>query len=214
MPSLARITRIVAFLRSEIPAEDISANPVVKHPHNTSRSIPERLPPVRIKELSTLDAARAIAATAEEWASIAAAVALCWYFWHPVLYLIVAVFIGARQHALIIMGHDASHYRYLPTRWQNELRQPVLDVAGVRDGRGLPEVSRHASPIHQPAGRRKSSHLAHPRRRGGAGTRLEVSQDKTWSGVRVIAPRAVSDRHVVDRPWSGGAHLLFRHRIG
>ena len=31
------------------------------------------------------------------------------------------MFIGARQHALIILGHDASHYRYLPTRWQNEL---------------------------------------------------------------------------------------------
>ena len=31
------------------------------------------------------------------------------------------MFIGARQHALIIMGHDASHYRYLPKRWQNEL---------------------------------------------------------------------------------------------
>ena len=31
------------------------------------------------------------------------------------------MFIGSRQHALIILGHDASHYRYLPTRWQNEL---------------------------------------------------------------------------------------------
>ena len=39
-----------------------------------------------------------------------------------VLVLLLAVmFIGARQHALIIMGHDASHYRYLPKRWQNEL---------------------------------------------------------------------------------------------
>ena len=31
------------------------------------------------------------------------------------------VFIGARQHALLILGHDASHYRYLRTRWQNDL---------------------------------------------------------------------------------------------
>ena len=29
--------------------------------------------------------------------------------------------IGSRQHALLILGHDASHYRYLPTRWQNDL---------------------------------------------------------------------------------------------
>jgi fatty acid desaturase len=31
------------------------------------------------------------------------------------------VVIGSRQHALLILGHDASHYRYLPTRWPNEL---------------------------------------------------------------------------------------------
>jgi fatty acid desaturase len=121
MPSLARIARIIAFLRSENPAEDISANPVVKHPHNTSRSIPERLPAAKIKELSALDPGKALAATAEEWAGIAVAIALCSYFWHPVLYLIAIVFIGARQHALLIIGHDASHYRYLPKRWQNEL---------------------------------------------------------------------------------------------
>ena len=68
-----------------------------------------------------LDPARALAATAGEWVSIAAAIALCSYFWHPALYLITVMFVGARQHALIIMGHDASHFRYLPTRWQNEL---------------------------------------------------------------------------------------------
>jgi fatty acid desaturase len=52
--------------------------------------------------------------------SIAVAIALCISFWHPFLYVIAVMFIGARQHALIIMGHDASHYRYLPKRWQNE----------------------------------------------------------------------------------------------
>lgn len=121
MPRFARIIRIIAFLRSENPAEDISANPVVKHPHNTSRTVPERLPAAKIKELSALEPARALAATAEEWLSIAAAIALCVYFWHPALYLIAVIFIGARQHALMILGHDASHYRTLPTRWQNDL---------------------------------------------------------------------------------------------
>ena len=105
----------------EIPAEDISANPVVVHPHNTSRTIPERLSPAIVKELSQLDTARVLAATAGEWVSIAGAIALCTLFWHPALYVLAVMFIGARQHALIIMGHDASHYRYLPKRWQNEL---------------------------------------------------------------------------------------------
>jgi fatty acid desaturase len=73
------------------------------------------LPAAKIKELSALDPARALVATAGEWVSIAAAIALCSIFWHPALYLIAVMFIGARQHALIILGHDASHYRYLPT---------------------------------------------------------------------------------------------------
>lgn len=121
MPPFAQLTNAIAFLRSENPVEDISANPIVVHPHNTSRTIPERLPAAKIKELSALDPARALVATAGEWVSIAAAIALCSIFWHPALYLIAVMFIGARQHALIILGHDASHYRYLPTRWQNEL---------------------------------------------------------------------------------------------
>jgi fatty acid desaturase len=121
MPSFAKINRIITFLRSENPLEDISTNPTVEHPHNTSRTIPERLAAAKIKGLSKLEPARSLAATAEEWVSIAAAIALCWYLWQPALYLIAVMFIGARQHALMILGHDASHYRCLPTRWQNDL---------------------------------------------------------------------------------------------
>jgi fatty acid desaturase len=121
MPVVEQITKIVAFLRAENPTEDISANPVVKHPHNTSRVIPERLPPATIKELSRLQPARALTATAGEWAAMAAAIAISMNFWHPLLYVVAVMFIGARQHALLVIGHDASHYRYLPTRWQNDL---------------------------------------------------------------------------------------------
>ena len=104
-----RITKIIAFLRAEIPTRDIAKNPVVKHPHNTSRFIPERLPPATIKELSVFDSAKAIRATAEEWVAIAAAIAVCSFFWHPALYVAAVVVIGSRQHALLILGHDASH---------------------------------------------------------------------------------------------------------
>ena len=121
MAYFAKVKSVIAFLRSETPVEDISANPLVVHPHNTSRSIPERLPAATVKQLSALEPARALAATAGEWVSIAAAIALCSFFWHPVLYAIAVMLIGARQHALIILGHDASHFRYLPKRWQNEL---------------------------------------------------------------------------------------------
>jgi fatty acid desaturase len=121
MAALAEVNKIIAFLRMENPLEDISVNPVVEHPHNTSRMIPERLPAATVKELSRLDPARAIRAIAGEWVSIAAVIALSAYFWHPALYLLAVIFIGSRQHALLILGHDASHYRILPTRWQNDL---------------------------------------------------------------------------------------------
>src|SRR6266508_599872 len=104
MPALGQITRIVAFLRSENPSEDISTNPIVRHPHNTSRTIPERLPAATIKELSVLEPGRALAATAEQWVSIAMAIALCSYFWHPALYLLALMFIGATHlaHTMLV----------------------------------------------------------------------------------------------------------------
>ena len=85
MAYFAKVGSIIAFLRSETPVEDISANPLVIHPHNTSRSIPERLPAATVKQLSALEPARALAATAGEWVPIAAAIALCSFFRHPVL---------------------------------------------------------------------------------------------------------------------------------
>jgi fatty acid desaturase len=121
MPKFERVGKTIAFLRAEIPAEDISPNPVIQHPHNASRSVPERLPPAKIKELSVLEPARAMGATAAEWGSIALAIALSAYFWHPLLYVLAVIVIGSRQHALLILGHDASHFRYLPGRWQNDL---------------------------------------------------------------------------------------------
>ena len=121
MPDFAKINRALTYLREEIPAQDISKNPVLKHPHNTTRLIPERLPPAKIRELSRLQPARAIVATVGKWALIAAAIALCTSFWHPVLYILAVLIIGSCQHALLILGHDASHFRTLSVRWQNDL---------------------------------------------------------------------------------------------
>lgn len=121
MPDFAKIKRALAYLREEIPAEDISKNPVVDHPHNTARTIPERLPAAKIKELSQLQPARAVLTVAGYWAAIAVAVAICAAFWNPLLYILAVIVIGSSQHALLVLGHDASHFRTLPVRWQNDL---------------------------------------------------------------------------------------------
>ena len=121
MPDFTKINSALAYLREEIPAADISNNPVVKHPHNTSRTIPERLPPAKIKELSQLQPVRAVLATGGQWAVIATAIAVCANFWHPIVYVLAVLVIGARQHALLVLGHDAAHFRTLRVRWQNDL---------------------------------------------------------------------------------------------
>lgn len=116
-----KIGRVLAYLREEIPSEDVSQDPVYRHPHNTARKIPERLPAATIKELSRLEPARAVFAVATQWAVITATIAVCAFYWNPLLYVLAIFIIGSRQHALLILGHDASHFRTLPVRWQNDL---------------------------------------------------------------------------------------------
>ena len=42
---------------------------------------------------------------------VVSAALLCHAAWHPLLYLLVVAFIGARQHDLATMVHEAVHYR-------------------------------------------------------------------------------------------------------
>ncbi|MGB6949699.1 MAG: fatty acid desaturase family protein [Methyloceanibacter sp.] len=222
MPPVAELSRIIAFLRSEIPVEDISVRPVVEHPHNTSRTIPERLPAATIKELSVLEPARALAATAGEWASIAAAIALCSYFWHPALYVLAVMFIGARQHALIIMGHDASHYRYLSKRWQNELFSnlflmwPVFaSVEGFRKFHGphhqytgLPnDGNRHIWYTHDAAGELEPGWVF-PKTRAGLALVL-LRRACFFTGIFWIFRGLVGTSLIPSPPWMVAAKLAF-----
>ena len=90
------------------------------HPHDFQGSVPDRLPGEIIRDLSVLRPGKAISAIIVEWLGIAAAVALCEAIWHPVVYLFAVVWIGARQHALTVLGHDAAHFRLLPGREWND----------------------------------------------------------------------------------------------
>jgi fatty acid desaturase len=90
------------------------------HPHDLAAGIPDRLPAERVRELSRIEPLRAISAIAAEWALIAACIALNLRFPNPFLYAVSVAFLGARQHALSVIGHDAVHYRLLPGRRANE----------------------------------------------------------------------------------------------
>jgi fatty acid desaturase len=222
MPRFAELSKVLDFLRAEIPVEDISVRPVVRHPHNTSRSIPERLPPAKVKELSVLQPSRALAATTGEWIAIAAAIALCSYFWHPAVYLVAVMVIGSRQHALIIIGHDASHYRYLPTRWQNDLcanlflMWPVFaSVEGFRKFHathhqytGLPgDGNRHIWYTHDPAGELEPSWVF-PKTRTGLALVL-LRRALFLTGMFWIVRGLVGSSFIPSPPWMVAARIAF-----
>lgn len=96
------------------------------HPHDYVGEVPDRLPPELVRELSRIDVVRALFAILEEWLAIAAAVLLCERIGSPWLYPLAVVFIGARQHALVVLGHDAVHFRLLRRRWVNDLVADLL----------------------------------------------------------------------------------------
>ena len=81
---------------------------------------PERLSPERVRQLSQLAPWISTAHIALEWCSIVGAALLCQHYFHPLLYLVVVAFIGARQHGLLILGHDAAHYRLFKNRGLND----------------------------------------------------------------------------------------------
>jgi fatty acid desaturase len=78
-----------------------------------------------IRDLSRLNEFRAGIAIVAEWVGIVAAIALCERFWSLPVYLCAVAFIGARQHALLILGHEASHFilfkRKRPNDWVADL---------------------------------------------------------------------------------------------
>ena len=90
------------------------------HPHDYQGRVPHRLPAQVIRELSVLQPCKAITAIVVEWLSILAAIALCEAVWHPLVYGAAVIWIGARQHALTVLGHDAAHFRLLPNRRWND----------------------------------------------------------------------------------------------
>jgi fatty acid desaturase len=80
----------------------------------------ERLPRDVVRALSQVSAWRGLAHVAGEWLAIAGAVALCERCFHPLLYVVTVMWIGARQHALLILMHEAAHGRLLPWRRAND----------------------------------------------------------------------------------------------
>lgn len=103
-----------------MPAAHLPDTPAEPSRDEYEGAVPERLDPALIRKLSELNPAISTAHVAMEWLCIGLAASVCWRFWHPALYLLTVAFIGARQHALIVLAHDAAHYRLFRNRALND----------------------------------------------------------------------------------------------
>ena len=73
-----------------------------------------------VRKLSRLSNGLAALIIARQWATIAAVIAVAVYFDRWWLYVPAAAIIAAKQQALGIIMHDATHYRLFTARWANE----------------------------------------------------------------------------------------------
>lgn len=78
-----------------------------------------------VKSLSTISAARSWFDVLFNWGIMIGTMALTIWVDHWALYFPAILLIGARQHAMAILTHDASHYRLFKSRWWNDT---VCDV--------------------------------------------------------------------------------------
>jgi fatty acid desaturase len=79
-----------------------------------------KLDPATYRELARTDDMVSLRQLGCEVALTAGAIALCAHAWSPWLYVLTVVWVGARQHALAVLMHDAAHGRLFANRHLND----------------------------------------------------------------------------------------------
>jgi fatty acid desaturase len=73
-----------------------------------------------VRGFSQVNNWRAAAAIARQWVIIAATIAAAIYLHHWAAYAIAIVIVASRQHTLVVLMHDATHYRLFSNRFAND----------------------------------------------------------------------------------------------
>ena len=81
-----------------------------------------------LQPLTALSTARSLLAMAQTLALIATGMALCFFTWPSLWFLVGLVLIGVAQHGLFILAHEAAHYRLFGNRWVNDLSGRVIGM--------------------------------------------------------------------------------------
>lgn len=95
-------------------------------PDDMGINVPVRLTKEELKDLSAINPTLACLHVAAEWGLIAVTIWLCQRFFNPMLYVFAVALIGSRQHALLVLMHDGTHYRLLGNRRLNDWLAEVI----------------------------------------------------------------------------------------
>jgi fatty acid desaturase len=95
-------------------------------PADRVRQVPIAISKTELRQLSAVSNWRSVVHILAEWVAIFAAALLCGRYWNPFSYIAAVVWIGSRQHALMILMHDGAHYRLLRNRTINDWVSEVL----------------------------------------------------------------------------------------
>ena len=79
-----------------------------------------RIRPDSLKELYAINSLRALGAVAGTWAMIIATVALALWSHSAIVWILAIPIIARCQHALMVLAHDAAHFRLLENRFWND----------------------------------------------------------------------------------------------
>ena len=95
--------------------------------HTISESLEtDRLDPAVVRRLSQLKPWLSVGHILLEYLFIISSILIIMAYPHPVLYIVGVMWISARQHAIAILLHEASHYRILKNKSANDLIGEVL----------------------------------------------------------------------------------------
>ena len=84
--------------------------------------------PSSLKPLFKMETHRHWKALIFDWIIIFATIILCSWYFNPWTYILAVIIVGARMHALAILMHDATHYRFLKNRKWNDLLTNLLTM--------------------------------------------------------------------------------------
>ncbi len=88
---------------------------------NNANDLKISVNPKELKPLFQTNSLRHLSAIIGDWLLIFATIYGCIQFFNPATYLLAVIIIGARMHALAILMHDATHFRFLKNRKRNDL---------------------------------------------------------------------------------------------